>query len=90
MCGIPSAAKWTGCLSGSVSRRCAGCSTRNLPGGRQLIQTFLRWRSKAYSISPELPGIDAKDIDVSVSNDTLLLKGKNARRRVRKTELLLL
>jgi len=31
---------------------------------------------KAYSISPGLPGIDAKNIDVSVSGDTLGLKGE--------------
>src|SRR5271169_2912544 len=31
---------------------------------------------KAYKISAELPGIDAKDIDVSVSDDMLVLKGE--------------
>ena len=31
---------------------------------------------KAYKISAELPGIDAKDIDVSVSGDMLVLKGE--------------
>src|SRR5262250_1302100 len=31
---------------------------------------------KAYRISAELPGIDATDIDVSVSGDTLILKGE--------------
>ena len=31
---------------------------------------------KAYKISAELPGIDAKDIDVSVSGDILVLKGE--------------
>jgi hypothetical protein len=30
---------------------------------------------KAYKISAELPGIDAKDVDVSVSGDMLVLKG---------------
>jgi HSP20 family protein len=33
-------------------------------------------KEKAYSISLELPGIEAKDIDVSVSDDTLVLKGE--------------
>ena len=31
---------------------------------------------KAYKISAELPGIDAKDIDVSLSGDMLVLKGE--------------
>jgi HSP20 family protein len=31
---------------------------------------------KVYKISAELPGIDAKDIDVSVSGDTLVIKGE--------------
>ena len=31
---------------------------------------------KVYKISAELPGIDAKDIDVSVSGDTLVLRGE--------------
>ena len=31
---------------------------------------------KAYKISAELPGIDAKDIDVSLSGDMLVLKGQ--------------
>jgi HSP20 family protein len=34
---------------------------------------------KAYKISAELPGIDAKDVDVSVSGDMLVLKGRKAR-----------
>jgi HSP20 family protein len=31
---------------------------------------------KAYKIAAELPGIDAKDIDVSMFSDTLVLKGE--------------
>ena len=31
---------------------------------------------KAYKISAELPGIDPKDIEVSLSGDTLVLKGE--------------
>jgi HSP20 family protein len=31
---------------------------------------------RVYKISAELPGIDAKDIDVSVSGDTPILKGE--------------
>jgi HSP20 family protein len=43
----------------------------------------------AYKISAELPGIDAKDIDVSVSGDTLVLRAKNARRRRRRTRTII-
>jgi HSP20 family protein len=31
---------------------------------------------KSYKISAELPGLDAKDVDVSVSGDMLVLKGE--------------
>ena len=43
---------------------------------------------RVYKISAELPGIDAKDIDVSVSGDTLVLKGENAGRRRRRTRII--
>jgi len=39
---------------------------------------------KAYRISAELPGIDAKDIDVSVSGDTLILKGEKRQEKEEK------
>ena len=39
---------------------------------------------KAYKISAELPGIDAKDIDVSVSGDTLVLKGEKRQEKEEK------
>src|SRR5215472_18448261 len=39
---------------------------------------------KAYKISAELPGIDAKDIDVSVSGDTLVLKGEKRQEKKEK------
>jgi HSP20 family protein len=39
---------------------------------------------KAYRISAELPGIDAKDIDVSVSGDTLVLKGEKRQQKEKK------
>ena len=39
---------------------------------------------QAYKISAELPGIDAKDIDVSVSGDTLVLKGEKRQEREEK------
>jgi HSP20 family protein len=31
---------------------------------------------KAYKITAELPGLDAKDVDISVSGNTLVLKGE--------------
>ena len=39
---------------------------------------------KAYKISAELPGIDAKDIDVSVSGDMLVLKGEKRQEKEQK------
>ena len=39
---------------------------------------------KAYKISAELPGIDAKDIEVSVSGDTLVLKGEKRQEKEEK------
>ena len=39
---------------------------------------------KAYKISAELPGIDAKDIDVLVSGDMLVLKGEKRREKEEK------
>jgi HSP20 family protein len=39
---------------------------------------------KAYKISAELPGLDAKDVDVSVSGDMLVLKGEKRQEREEK------
>jgi HSP20 family protein len=39
---------------------------------------------KAYTISAELPGIDAKDIDVSMSGDMLVLKGEKRQEKEEK------
>ena len=39
---------------------------------------------KAYKISAELPGIDAKDIDVSVTGDMLVLKGEKRQEKKEK------
>jgi HSP20 family protein len=39
---------------------------------------------KVYKISAELPGIDAKDIDVSVSGDTLALRGEKRQEKEEK------
>src|ERR1700739_2672474 len=41
---------------------------------------------KAYKISAELPGIDAKDIDVSVSGDTLVLRGEKRQEKEKKDQ----
>ena len=39
---------------------------------------------KAYKISAELPGIDPKDIDVSLSGDTLVLEGEKRQEKEQK------
>jgi len=39
---------------------------------------------KAYKISAELPGIDAKDIDLSVSDDMLVLRGEKRQEKEEK------
>jgi HSP20 family protein len=39
---------------------------------------------KAYKISAELPGIDAKDIDLSLSGDMLVLKGEKRQEKEEK------
>jgi HSP20 family protein len=39
---------------------------------------------KAYKISAELPGLDAKDVDVSVSGNTLVLKGEKRQEKEEK------
>ena len=41
---------------------------------------------KAYKISAELPGIDAKDLDVSLSGDTLVLRGEKRQKKEEKDE----
>ena len=38
----------------------------------------------AYKIAAELPGMDAKDIDVSVTGDTLVLKGEKRQEKEEK------
>ena len=38
----------------------------------------------AYRISAELPGLDAKDVDVSVSGNTLVLKGEKRQEKEEK------
>jgi HSP20 family protein len=41
---------------------------------------------KAYKITAELPGLDAKDVDVSVSGDRLILKGEKRQEREEKNK----
>ena len=41
---------------------------------------------KAYKISAELPGLDAKDVDVSVAGDTLVLAGEKHQQKEKKDE----
>ncbi len=39
---------------------------------------------KSYKISAELPGLDAKDVDVSIAGDMLVLKGEKRQKSERK------
>ena len=39
---------------------------------------------KAYKVSAELPGLDAKDVDVSISGNTLVLKGEKRQEKEEK------
>jgi HSP20 family protein len=39
---------------------------------------------KAYKISAELPGLDAKDVDLSISGGTLILKGEKRQEKEEK------
>lgn len=41
---------------------------------------------KAYKISAELPGLDAKDVDVTISGNTLLLKGEKRQEKEEKEQ----
>jgi HSP20 family protein len=41
---------------------------------------------KAYTITAELPGIDEKDIDVSISGDVLMLKGEKRAEKEQKNQ----
>src|SRR6516164_9952214 len=41
---------------------------------------------KAYKISAELPGLDAKDVEVSVSGDRLVLKGEKRQEQEEKNK----
>jgi HSP20 family protein len=39
---------------------------------------------KAYRITAELPGLEAKDLDVSISGDTLMIKGEKQQEKEQK------
>jgi len=39
---------------------------------------------KAYNISAELPGLEAKDLDVSILGDTLVIKGEKQQEKEQK------
>ena len=41
---------------------------------------------KGYKISAELPGLDAKDVEVSVSGDRLVLKGEKRQEQEEKNK----
>jgi HSP20 family protein len=70
-----------------------------LPSLRRMFDTEPAWRSsfsfsmpaidmsedeKAYKISAELPGMDSKDIDVSMAGDMLVLKGEKRQEKEEK------
>jgi len=70
-----------------------------LPSLRRMFETEPAWRSsfsfstpaidmsedeKAYKISAELPGMDSKDIDVSIAGDMLMLKGEKRQEKEEK------
>jgi len=71
-----------------------------LPSLRNLADFEPPWRSfgfsappidmsedeKAYKISAELPGLDAKDVEVSVSGDRLVLKGEKRQEQEEKNK----
>jgi HSP20 family protein len=72
-----------------------------LPSLRRMFDIEPAWRSsftfstpaidmsedeKAYKISAELPGIDAKDIDVSLTGDMLVLKGEKRQEKEEKDQ----
>jgi HSP20 family protein len=39
---------------------------------------------KAYKITAELPGLEAKDLDISISGDTLMIKGEKQQEKEQK------
>ena len=71
-----------------------------LPSLRSIADLEPPWRSfvfsappidmseddKAYKISAELPGLDAKDVEVSVSGDRLVLKGEKHQQQEEKNK----
>jgi HSP20 family protein len=69
------------------------------PSLRRMLEIEPSWRSsftfsapaidmseddKAYKISAELPGLDAKDVDVSITGNTLVLKGEKRQEKEEK------
>jgi HSP20 family protein len=87
MCGILSVAKWTGCLTGFPSLRRVFDGNPHGPASAFSFSApaiDMSEDDKAYRISAELPGIDAKDIDVSLSGDTLILKGEKRQEKEEK------
>ena len=71
-----------------------------LPSLRSIADLEPPWRSfmfsappidmseddKAYRVSAELPGLDAKDVEVSVSGDRLVLKGEKRQQQEEKNK----
>jgi HSP20 family protein len=54
---------------------------RRDPGWEKMPAVDVVEKEKAYEISAELPGMSDKDIEVTVANGILLIKGEKRRRR---------
>jgi len=54
------------------------------PARRTDVPIDMSEDEKAYKITAELPGLEMKDIDVSVSGDTLMLKGEKRQEKEEK------
>ncbi len=85
--------KWIVCSTGSPAAsgcpRCGACSTWSPGGGQRPFSITapavdVTEDDKAYRIAAELPDINEKDIDVSITGDMLVLKGEKRQEREEK------
>ena len=57
------------------------------PGGAPLVPEFdVRENTNAITIEAELPGVDEKDVSVTVANGMLTIKGEKKQAKEEKTE----
>jgi HSP20 family protein len=54
--------------------------------GAWLPAVDIRESKEAFDVTAELPGIDAKDVDVSVQENTLIIRGERRREEVKEAE----